>query len=313
MRYYPVGIPTLCRYEHFYRCVESLKHCTHADKTELVIGIDYPTKEAHWDGHDKIVNYLAHLEGFAKLTVFKHSRNLGAIGNYKFIENYMYSHYDAAIFSEDDNEFSPNFLDYMNKGLELYKDNQKVMAICGYMYLYHINQPLQEAFPAYGYSAWGVGQWKCKKYIYEQMHEKDYLDCILLSWEKTLKLFKLRPTNVNSLLTMKIYHQSYGDCFKVSEHILEQKVSIFPKSSKVRNWGHDGSGEHCTVENEFSMQVIDKNLRFDFSKNVLEQEPINFSSYMDISNIKRIIIIFRYTIYRILGIDILSFYYRKKF
>lgn len=42
--------------------------------------------------------------------------------------------FDRYISTEDDNEFSPNFLVYMNKGLELYKDDPKVLAICGYSY-----------------------------------------------------------------------------------------------------------------------------------------------------------------------------------
>lgn len=41
MKYYPVLIPTLNRFQHFKECVESLAVCTHADKTELLIGLDY--------------------------------------------------------------------------------------------------------------------------------------------------------------------------------------------------------------------------------------------------------------------------------
>lgn len=313
MNYYPVGIPTLCRYEHFYRCVESLRICTHANKTELVVSIDYPSKESHWAGYNKIVDYVEHLDGFAKITVFKQSHNLGAIENFKFVEHYIYEHYDAAIFSEDDNEFSPNFLDYMDKGLELFMDNPKVMSISGYMYLYQIDRPLLNVFPGYGYSAWGVGEWKNKRYTYQEQGEKVYLDKILFSWNKSFKLFKLRPTNVNNLLTMKLYHQSYGDCFRVSEHVLEEKYSLFPRVSKVRNWGHDGSGEHCKVEDGFAFQVIDKNSIFDYDNEILKQKPINFTPYMQIGLVRRLAILARYIFFRFTGKDLLCCYYRKKY
>ena len=313
MNYYPVGIPTLCRYEHFYRCVESLRICTHANKTELVVSIDYPSKESHWAGYNKIVDYVEHLDGFAKITVFKHGHNLGAVENYKFIENYMYANYDAAIFSEDDNEFSPNFLDYMDKGLELFRDNPKVMAISGYMYLYQIDRPLLNVFPGYGYSAWGVGEWKGKRYTYQDMGEDTYLDTILFSWKKASKLFKIRPTNLNSLLTMKIYHQNYGDCFKVSESVLEDKITLFPRISKVRNWGHDGSGEHCKVEDIFSLQAIDEIADFDYDKDILGQKPLNFTPYMHVNFIKRMIILLRYAIFRFIRKDILYLHYCKKY
>ena len=38
----PVIIPTLCRYDHFKRLMESLNKCTWADKTDVYIGLDYP-------------------------------------------------------------------------------------------------------------------------------------------------------------------------------------------------------------------------------------------------------------------------------
>ena len=40
----PVIIPTLCRYDHFKRLMESLNKCTWADKTDVYIGLDYPAK-----------------------------------------------------------------------------------------------------------------------------------------------------------------------------------------------------------------------------------------------------------------------------
>ena len=41
--YYPIVIPTLNRYEHFKKCVESLARNTHADKTELIVGVRLPS------------------------------------------------------------------------------------------------------------------------------------------------------------------------------------------------------------------------------------------------------------------------------
>ena len=47
MTFYPVVIPTLNRFDHFRNCVESLVRCTHADKTELIIGLDFPPYEKY--------------------------------------------------------------------------------------------------------------------------------------------------------------------------------------------------------------------------------------------------------------------------
>lgn len=116
--YVPVIIPTLCRFEHFKRCVESLQKCVGAKETELYVGVDYPAKPSHQEGHDKIIDYLnAGLNGFKKVVVFQHKENLGATGNLYFLNNEVKKNHYASIWSEDDNFFSPNFLLFINKGL----------------------------------------------------------------------------------------------------------------------------------------------------------------------------------------------------
>lgn len=64
--YAPILIPTLNRYKHFRRCVESLSKCTHAEKTELVIGIDYPPVEKYREGWEKISEFITTITGFKK-------------------------------------------------------------------------------------------------------------------------------------------------------------------------------------------------------------------------------------------------------
>ena len=66
MSYAPIMIPTLCRYEHLVKCVESLAANSLASETELYIGLDYPTKESHWEGYRKIEQYLVSIEGLSK-------------------------------------------------------------------------------------------------------------------------------------------------------------------------------------------------------------------------------------------------------
>ena len=56
--YSPVIIPTLNRYEHFKRCLESLEQCTGATYTDVYIGLDYPPADKYIDGWRKIDEYL---------------------------------------------------------------------------------------------------------------------------------------------------------------------------------------------------------------------------------------------------------------
>ena len=58
MVYAPILIPTLCRDEHFIRCIESLKKNSWAEYTDVYVALDFPAKESHWDGYKKICTYL---------------------------------------------------------------------------------------------------------------------------------------------------------------------------------------------------------------------------------------------------------------
>ena len=51
-------IPTLCRYEHLEKCLDSLKKNSHAQYVDLYIGLDYPANDSHWFGYRKILKLM---------------------------------------------------------------------------------------------------------------------------------------------------------------------------------------------------------------------------------------------------------------
>ncbi|MEI6052507.1 MAG: hypothetical protein WCQ44_07390, partial [Opitutaceae bacterium] len=114
------------------KCIESLAACTHADKTDIFIFLDYPLKDNHWEGFEIIKNFLPHIKGFKTLNIIERTKNYGAVDNYYKSLEYVFEQYDRLIFTEDDNEFSPNFLDYINKGLDKFENNPSIYSICGY-------------------------------------------------------------------------------------------------------------------------------------------------------------------------------------
>ena len=97
--YAPVVIPTLCRYDTFSRCVNSLSKCTGADQTELFIGIDYPAKEEHWEGYCKICSCADQLQGFKAVHIYKRETNYGQKKNTKSLLEEIKSRFDRYILS----------------------------------------------------------------------------------------------------------------------------------------------------------------------------------------------------------------------
>ena len=263
----PVLIPTLNRYKHFKRCVESLAECTHAEKTDLYIALDYPLNESHWDGYKKIANYVNEIKGFKAVVIIKRDKNYGAIKNVKEARKEIFKKYDRIIVSEDDNEFSPNFLDYINKGLEKFEDDENVLAVSGYCQPikipinYNGNYYYQRRLPA-----WGFGIWKKKWKNFYYSH--DDLISFTKKWSNAWKLYERSQRHFGSVLgAIKDGRDFYGDMAVGFYMTMNENVRcISPTISKVRNHGHDGTGVHCGNMNIdiYKMQEIDKEKDFQY-------------------------------------------------
>lgn len=264
--YYPVVIPTLCRFEHFKDCVESLKSCNDADKTEIIVGLDYPPSEKYLEGYNKIKEYLPTITGFKNIIIFEHKENLGSAKNSDFLKNVAMEKYDAVIYSEDDNIFAPTFLEFMNWGLNTYKNDMSVNSVCGYSYPIKWDENDDVIIKQNRYfSAWGVGMWKnrmaeesaiyCGEYFRKFLNQNDFLKKLytsprnLISYSDMLLCDSLRPYDI----TRSVYM------------FVSEKYQLMPSLSLVRNTGWDNSGEHCChneLGNIFNNQKISVKLEF---------------------------------------------------
>ena len=258
-KFAPVLIPTLNRYEHFKRCVESLSNCTHAEKTDLFIALDYPLNESHWEGYRKIDEYVKTITGFKSITIIRRDVNYGVSNNIRDARERIFDQYDRMIFSEDDNEFSKTFLVFINTGLEKYENNKDIYFICGYNYPIKMPKSHKEdIYFSYKFSAWGYGTWEKKLNLIDWNIEtlKEFMD----SKKNSKILKKYSNTAYNLLLKTLKTGKAYGDAIVEYNLIKKKGYSVFPVLSKVRNYGNDGSGLNCSDKQNdiFSKQELDE-------------------------------------------------------
>lgn len=280
--YSPIIIPTLNRYEHLVRCIESLKKNPLACETELYISIDYPPTEKYVAGYERVKNYIENelQDGFKNIYKFYQKKNLGPLGNVFFLRDEVFKTYDRYIFTEDDNEFSPNFLEYINKGLDLFERDERIFSICGY----RNEKPWQcddgnvmklSIFHAWGYATWKdkiekCHQWICRDNFTKLLHDKNFCNRLYRERYKSYYTFiqslLANPTDSNS-----VYIDSKGDIQEFDYTIAIYMIafgmhSVLPSITKVRNWGYDGSGAHCGRIEEMNLAevVIDNEQSFEF-------------------------------------------------
>lgn len=274
MKYAPVIIPTLNRFDHFKRCLESLEACTGAEFTDVYVALDYPPSEKYVEGWKKNNEYLKMKElnnGFNSLVVYRRKENyfFSGKGNAETAINDLPPTIESYIFTEDDNVFSPNFLDYINKGLALYKYDMNVFAITGYS-LFNHNKGINTAgYTVYKnssfFSAWGYAIWVNKYCKGENLHYSKYAFRSKRVFERVIRI----PDSFRyMMLALKAgVNRPETDCYLTLRCRIYDMYTISPIVSLVKNIGWDGSGVHCKSDEHsgrYSNIITDKSNTFDY-------------------------------------------------
>ena len=250
----PVVIATLNRTEHFKRCIESLGKCKYADRTELFISVDYPPAAKYEEGYRQICAYLKKgFSQFKEVHISYQKENLGAKNNLRFLHELVLQKFDRYILTEDDNEFSYNFLEYMDKGLTLFEKNEKVINICALQDQGPWNAEKDTAVFQQNCPAYGMGVWRQKEDQLERIITEYLLNDIGKKPEKINVLRKKSRTcfqqyiegilcGKNPIFWKDDHTIRLCDTTRTIYAICADKYFVAPRVTKARNWGFDGSG-----------------------------------------------------------------------
>lgn len=256
MKYSPVLLPTLCRYDSLVKCMDSLKANAWAKKTDLIVALDYPQKKSHEDGYKAIKQYLStgDFSAFNSFRVILRRSNYGAIKNFVELLKECFLKYDRCICLFDDLEVSANFIQYMDIILDECEEDPQIAGVLGYSYpvCWKVNEN-SNAFPQnFSGSIWGVGFWKNKycemsRYIENGGLIKDFVRAY-----NDGRFSKMTDWAVSDYVNSVCYGVA-GKSFinqitDISMRIylaVKDKRFIMPVITKVRNLGFDGSGAYC--------------------------------------------------------------------
>ena len=287
MIYAPVIIPTLCRAEKLKNCIESLQRNPYAEYTELYISLDYPPNENYRQGYEQVREYLGRgIEGLARVEILEQKSNQGWYGNYDLLRKKVYEKHDCYIFSEDDNVFSGNFLEYMDKCLTEFEQDEEILAVTGYSYPIDWKSGNNNVVKIDTYfAAWGFGIWREKE---EKMLKAINLENFEGFMRNGSAMRKLYCAGRNQYCNFVKGMIEYTDMLIEDGQVLALDLSfalyqffygkymIFPTISKVRNMGYGEGSVHCrelTVQEgqplqhrnyPYVDQPIDGSYRFDY-------------------------------------------------
>lgn len=252
----PVIITTCNRISHLRACIDSLAKNTLADKTELFISVDYPPNETYVAGHADVCKYLEELKTssvFKNVYCFFQQRNIGVYNNSNFLKEEIKKRgYRSFIETEDDNEFSRNFLDYCNKNLYRYSQDDSIDIICAYRHFR--KEDIQTSTVREHFCRmWGFASW-LEKYE-DKIKWINNVNVLLFALDiKKMLLFREYNEGAFNIFVegilinhMGVFFYENGEVaypdFLQNAYMLDQsKFAIYPKMNLVHNIGADGSG-----------------------------------------------------------------------
>lgn len=238
----PVVVFAYARPEHLKRCLDSLAVNPEAAASRLIVYVDGPRGAADRPKVERTRRVAQAATGFGEIECHFREHNQGLADSITAGVTETLDRFGRVIVVEDDLVVSPFFLDYMNRALERYAGDDRVMHIAGHM-LDVDPTGLPDAFFLRQSSCWGWATWDraWKRFNPDAgalAAAFSQADVERFNLNDAYSHFEQLKANQNgSLKTWAV--RWYASVF------LQGGLCLHPARSLVINGGFDGSGENC--------------------------------------------------------------------
>jgi len=256
----PIVLFVYKRAWHTEQTLRALMANDYADQSILYVYSDSPK---HLAGADEVaavekVRRLVRSEQWCKeVHLVEATRNKGLVTSFVDGITEVINQHGRIIVLEDDQVTSKGFLKYMNEALELYKDDDKVMHISGYMYPAKFKSKETTFFlNVQSCPGWGTWMRAWQKYNHDAADHYQYFSQNpqrrkKFDIEGHAYYFKQLERNAGSPELYSWAVRWYASCLRA------EGLSLFPARSLVRNIGCDDTGEHCKNTGMYDVETVD--------------------------------------------------------
>jgi hypothetical protein len=237
----PVALFAYRRPDHLSRSLASLAACPEAAATSLIVFCDGPRGAADAAEVEQVRRVARGIEGFARVDVVEQEQNRGLAASVISGVTDVLATHASVIVLEDDMVVSEDFLAYMNAGLRMYADEERVVSIHGYVY--PTVEPLPQTFFLRGADCWGWATWRRGWSCFDPDGRA------LLAGLEGAGLTDGFDFDGAFPYTQMLRDQVAGtvDSWAIrwyASAYLADRLTLYPGRSLVENIGLDGSGTH---------------------------------------------------------------------
>lgn len=236
--------------------VDALKMNQYAAQSDLIVFCDGPKSKENVLAVSQVRAYVHSITGFRSVAIVESPSNKGLARSIIEGTTAVLKDHETVIVLEDDMVTSPFFLKFMNEALDMYRDDSRVVSVHGYVY--PLKQRLPQSFFLRGADCWGWATWKRGWALFEPDGVR------LLKELESRQLTRDFDYNDSYPFTQMLRDQIMGvnDSWAIrwqASAFLNDRLTLYPGKSFVRNIGFDSSGTHSGVTDvyEANLQMED--------------------------------------------------------
>lgn len=232
---------------HLEQTLESLKNNPLSQKSILYCFSDAARTEAEVGNVRRVREILQNLQGFQEIHIVEREKNYGLASSVIAGVSEVMKKHQKAIVLEDDLLLTPNFLDFMNDCLRQYEHSPQIFSISAYLPPISVKDLQEDVFLFPRCASWGWASWQ-NRWEQADWQVKDFNDFI--KNKKIRREFEQGGNDMTAMLLkqQKGIVQSWAIRWAYT-HFRKKAFAVYPKYTKVKNIGLDGSGTNFNAQN----------------------------------------------------------------
>jgi len=237
----PIAVFAFRRPDHLRRCLAALSAATGARESQLIVFCDGPRDESDRALVERTREVARAASGFASVEVVEAQRNKGLAASVIEGVTHVLADHENVIVVEDDLVVSEDFLAFMNQGLFLYRDDERVVSIHGFLPAVEASMP--QSFFLRGADCWGWATWR-ESWQSVNFDGAELLDQLRKHPDRSqfdfggaypyLKMLQDQVDGAIDSWAIRWYASAF----------LTDRYTLHPGVSLVTNIGMEGSGTH---------------------------------------------------------------------
>jgi hypothetical protein len=268
----PIALFVYNRPEHTRRTVESLRANELSRRSDLFVFADGAKNDSAATAVGAVREFIRAIEGFKSLTIIERERNFGLSKSVISGVTQLCNEHGRVIAVEDDILTAPDFLIFMNRALERYEAEGKILSVSGFNFALSVPEKYPyDAFCSYRSSSWGWGTWQ-DRWQRVDWNVSDY--AAFHADKSRQQLFSRGGEDLCRMLDLQMAGKIDSWAIRWAyAHFREGGVALLSTVAKVQNIGLDRSGVHsspgCARQSEL---VFGRNSEYSFPHSV-ELDP----------------------------------------